>query len=202
MKSISCHRSVGRYVKVIFIHLTLFLSATTSKAQAPQGEAHLSYKDREQWRKVLGWPEGCEQSFGPIHEAYPEEGGIRFYDLGHRRYLVMVECYRGAYIPGELFMIYDEAKSTGARLLKLKGFDSAKDEAGRRLPYPLVYGEATFYKKSKVLEILSKYNGPGSCGLKVKYHFRGARPEVIEAREKKDCFKGVVDPNKWPRRRL
>jgi hypothetical protein len=52
---------------------------------------------------------------------------------------------------------------------------------------------------------MSKADAMGTCGLFVRYSFRGARPRVVEARREEDCGGGAratPDTSRWPRVRL
>ena len=51
---------------------------------------------------------------------------------------------------------------------------------------------------------MSKADAMGTCGLFVRYSFRGARPRVVEARREDDCGgpRATPDTSRWPRVRL
>ena len=154
---------------------------------------------------LLKWSDGCEKSFQHTYNypGAPDWGGLGFFRLGRQEYLVKVACWSGAYQPGFLFMYYDERNPSSVRPLKLKGYES-EDDDGKSLAYSLIDGLDTFHEKNKVLEIFSKYRGPGDCGRFVRYKFVGARPVVLEARER-DCDERIrrpSDPRSWPRIKL
>jgi hypothetical protein len=73
-----------KYFGLLF--LLLGLCPTTSKAQAPKKKDELTITDREEWRKILRWPDECERGFQG-YQKYSPSGGINFNRLGAGEYL-------------------------------------------------------------------------------------------------------------------
>ena len=180
-----CQTAFGLFV-------LLFACATTAAAQgAPRGMKDVTRAGRAEWRRVLAWPESCEAAY---EQAYPGEetyGGVEFHRLGRGRYLVEVVCDGGGIQPSAVFMLYDGRR---ARALRLKGFEDAEE----------VRALTKFVPRTRELLLMSKADAMGTCGLFVRYSFRGARPTVVEARRQDDCGgpRATPDTGRWPRVRL
>jgi len=170
----------------------LLACAATAAAQAPpRVKKNVTRAERAAWRAVLGWPEACEAAY---EQAYPDEetyGGLEFHRLGRGRYLVEVVCDGGGIQPSAVFMLYDGRR---ARALKLKGFEGEVE----------VRALTKFVPATRELLLMSKADAMGTCGLFVRYRFRGARPTVVEARRQDDCGgpRATPDTGRWPRVRL
>jgi hypothetical protein len=181
------------------------LLSPMSDAQVPRKKTDLPKQDRESWREILKIPSECEKSFQATYRSDPTNyGGLEFYPLGRNQYLVAITCCGGAYQPGFIYAYYSESNPSATRLLKLKGFES-EDDNDKPLPYSLIDGFDTFNRRTKVLEILSKYRGPGDCGLFVRYKFVGSHPVLLEAREQ-ECdenrIRRSIDYRRWRRKKL
>jgi hypothetical protein len=191
---------------IVITTIYILLLGSVCDAQTPLKMTNLTKQDRAAWYEALKWPKGCEDAFQKTYNVSPGEdyGGLQFHDLKRGEYLVEVACYSGAYQPGSIFMYYNKQTPSSARLLKLPGFESEDDE-GKALKYSEVSGLATFNKRTKVLEVFSKYRGVGDCGLYVRYRFMRGQPVVIEAREQ-DCdekrIRRLTDPRRWARIRM
>jgi len=185
----------------------LLVLAMCASAQTPRKGENLTRDERDAWHKILRWPEKYEDDWRREYgdTAY---GGLSFYDLGRGMYLVEVDAYSTAHQQVYVYVLYDEKhKPNGpGRMLLLKGFET-RDARGRRLTYSEVPAIGTkFDAKTKALEVVSKYRAAGDCGLFVRYKFVGARPVVVEARER-ECDSGMnslehVDWTRWPRKKL
>jgi hypothetical protein len=186
----------------LFVLLLLFAPCVAAQAP-PRVKKNVTRVERAAWREVLGWPEVCEAEY---EAAYPNEetyGGLEFHRLGRGRYLVEVVCDGGGIQPSAVFMLYDERRPRRARALKLKGFEGEND-AARSLPYSEVSALTKFVPSTRELLLMSKADAMGTCGLFVRYSFRGARPRVVEARRQDDCGGpgATPDTDRWPRVRL
>lgn len=171
--------------------VTLVFAPYVAAQAVPRVKKNMTRDDRARWRDVLAWPESCEEAY---QEAYAQEGtfgGLEFHRLGRGRYLVEVTCDGGGVQPGSVFMLYEGRR---ARTLRLKGFGGETE----------VRALTKFVRPTRELLLMSKADAMGTCGLFVRYSFRGARPRVVEARRQDDC--GGPDPtpdtDRWPRVRL
>ena len=182
--------------------VALLALSSTAPAQPPRRKNNLTRADREAWRKVLRWPDACEEAY---REAYRDEnyGALEFYSLGRGQYLLEVVCDGGGIQPGAVFLLYDDNRPRRARLLKLAGFES-RDEAGRPLAYSDVRALTRFNPRRRELLLMSKYDAMGTCGLFVRYRFVRGRPRVVEMREQPNCGdpEGSPDTTRWPRKKL
>jgi hypothetical protein len=79
-------------------------------------------------------------------------------------------------------------------VLKLKGFEDEEE----------VRALTKFLPRTRELLLMSKADAMGTCGLFVRYSFRGARPRAVEARRADDCGApgATPDTSRWPRVRL
>jgi hypothetical protein len=158
----------------------------------PRVKRDVTRAERAAWRGVLRWPGACEEAFRAAYanegEAY---GGLEFHRLGRGRYLVEVVCDGGGIQPSAVFMLYEGRR---ARPLRLKGFEGGEE----------VRALTKFDPAARELSLMSKADAMGTCGLFVRYSFRGARPRVVEARRQDDCGRpdGTPDTSRWPRTRL
>ncbi len=175
--------------------VSLFSSLAFASAAAAQGvprvKKNLTPADRARWRDVLRWPQPCEEAYRASHPGEEKFGGLEFHRLGRGRYLVEVTCDGGGIQPGTVFMLYDGRR---ARSLRLKGFDGETE----------VRALTGFDRRRRELSLMSKADAMGTCGLFVRYSFRGPRPRVIEARRQGECGRpdGSPDTDRWPRVRL
>jgi len=171
--------------------LLLVLAPCVAAQGVPRVNKNLTRADRAAWRGVLAWPESCEEAY---EASYPEGetyGGLEFHRLGRGRYLVEVVCDGGGIQPSAVFMLYDGRR---ARPLRLKGFEGETE----------VRALTKFVAPTRELLLMSKADAMGTCGLFVRYSFRGARPRVVEARRQDDCGApgSTPDTSRWPRVRL
>ena len=169
----------------------LLLFAPCVSAQTPRVKKRVTRAERAGWREVLRWPESCEEGYEASYSENETYGGLEFHRLGRGRYLVEVTCDGGGIQPGTVFMLYDGRR---ARALKLKGFEGETE----------VRALVGFDRRRRELSLMSKADAMGTCGLFVRYSFRGARPRVVEARRQDDCGnpQATPDASRWPRVRL
>jgi hypothetical protein len=170
----------------------LLLSAPCVAAQVPpRVKQNVTRAERAAWREVLAWPEPCEEAYAASYPQGETYGGLEFHRLGRGRFLVEVVCDGGGIQPSALFMLYAGRR---ARPLRLKGFEGEAE----------VRALSKFVPATRELLLMSKADAMGTCGLFVRYSFRGARPRVVEARRQDDCGRpdGTPDTSRWPRVRL
>ena len=172
--------------------LSLAFAPCAAAQDVPRGKKNVTRAERAGWREVLRWPGACEESYEASYTEAETYGGVEFHRLGRGRYLVEVVCDGGGIQPSTIFMLYDGRR---ARTLKLRGFEES-DEGIRAL--------TKFDPRVRELSLMSKADAMGTCGLFVRYSFRGARPRVVEARRQDDCGgpDGTPDTSRWPRLRL
>lgn len=173
-----------------FALLLAFASVVAAQAP-PRVRKNPTRAERAGWRALLRWPDSCEAAYEESYPAGETYGGLEFHPLGRGRYLVEVTCDGGGIQPGSVFMLYDGRR---ARTLKLKGFGGEEE----------VRALTKFDARASELLLMSKTDAMGTCGLYVRYSFRGPRPRVVEARRQDDCGRpgGTPDTSRWPRVRL
>jgi hypothetical protein len=172
--------------------LSLLFAPCAAGQAPPRVKKNVTRAERAEWRRVLRWPETCEEAYREAYAGGETYGGVEFHRLSRGRYLVEVVCDGGGIQPSTIFMLYDGRR---ARTLKLKGFDES-EEGIRAL--------TKFVPPTRELLLMSKADAMGTCGLFVRYSFRGARPRVVEARREDDCGGTLATPDtsRWPRVRL
>jgi len=158
----------------------------------------LTYEDRKTWRAVLKWSDDCEQAFDYPDKSY---GGLEFYRLAEKRYLVEVVCTGGAYQGYQVYFFYDEAKRPPtAKPLTFESFESQDEKSLTKIQTSELWGLPTFDENTKELTVLNKFRGMGDCGILASYEFRDGQPKLKELRAKLVCDgEGADAPEKWER---
>jgi hypothetical protein len=155
-----------------------------------------TYEDRKAWREILKWPDECEQAFDYPDKSY---GGMEFYPLADKQYLVEVTCTGGAYQGYQVYYFYDE--STQQPAAKPLTFESRESQDGKTLTKTEtteLWGQATFDGSTKQLKVFNKFRGVGDCGILATYGFVNGEPQLKELRAKVVCDgKGGGNPEKW-----
>ena len=156
-------------------HLPLILlgmCCSASVARVPQKRDDPAIKDREEWRKVLRWPDECERGFR-ANQTYHPPGGVTFHRIGRGEYVVDVGC--GA---SSIYIYYRNNRRL-ARLLKFREYDKAF--GAEDAPYSKVHFAATsFDEKDKMLRIHSRTSTKNACLLHI-YRFRRGRPVLVRS---------------------
>jgi hypothetical protein len=152
--------------------ILLGLCCSASLAQVPQKKAGFTIKDREEWRKVLQWPDECERGFRSNHTYHPP-GGVTFLRISRGEYVVNVGCGTSS------IYIYYPNNRRHARLLKFREYDKAF--GAEDLPYSQVnFAVASFDEKDKMLRIHSRTSTKNACLLHI-YRFRRGRPVLVRS---------------------
>jgi hypothetical protein len=154
--------------------LTFFALCCSVTAQIPQKKDDLTIPDREEWRKLLKWPDDCETGFRS-YKQYSPSGGLLFDRLGPHEYLVDVGCAGGV----SLFMYYRENSQIPARLLKFNEYDAAHGRSASS------YSNVRFLVHSfdpdgNLLWIYSQTPARNVC-LMHKYRIRRGRPVLLKS---------------------
>jgi hypothetical protein len=200
--------SRARFGAACVVCAALLVCAATAAAQeVPRKKSNLTRADRAAWYKVLRWPDEFEERWQQAHRnSEPSYSGLTFHELGGGQHLVEINVFPGGYQPIYIFMLYDErtARAGPGRLLRFKRF--GEDARGRPAPVfeTEIFGFPEFKARTRRLEIYSKSRGSGDCGSFITYRFAGGTPVVAEARER-DCVDpppDVIDPRRWPRKKL
>lgn len=175
-----------------------FLSCTSQGKKLPLKKVNLSYEDRQAWRKVLHWPESCEEAFDYPDKTY---GGIQFFPLTAESYLAEVTCTRGAYQGFQVYLYLSETKSAQySRLLEFKTYEAPGETRSSLVEKHSteLWGTPHFDTAAKELTILNRFRGPGDCGSWARYGFSEGRPELKDFRAKLSCDgKGADAPQEW-----
>jgi len=169
-----------------------------AKTAPPLNKTNLTYEDRKAWREVLKWPDECEQAFDYPDKSY---GGIEFYQLAEKQYLVQVTCTGGAYQGYQVYYFYDETKQQpAAKLLTFESRESQDEKSLTKTEASELWGQPTFDERTKELKVFNRFRGVGDCGILATYGFVNGEPELKELRAKVNCDgKGAGNPEKWNR---
>ena len=165
-----------KHLSLVGSLLVLVLCCSVALAQAPEKKDELTVKDREEWRKLLKWPDECERGFREYQQYFPP-GGLNFNQLGKGEYLVNVGCSGS----NSIFMYYREKSPVLARLLKFKEYERAygiKDSSYSKVNFLVT----SFDPVGNLLWIYSKTATENLC-LMHKYTFRRGRPVLIRTRK-------------------
>jgi len=176
-----------------------------SSSQAPEGAAkvapplskiNITYEDRKAWREILKWPDECEQAFDYPDKSY---GGMEFYQLADKQYLVQIICTGGAYQGYQVYYFYDETKQQPtAKLLNFESRESQDEKSLTEIQTTELWGQPEFDDNAKELRILNKFRGIGDCGILATYRFVNGEPQLKEMRAKLVCDgKGAENPENW-----
>jgi hypothetical protein len=176
----------------------LLLCVAVSCGSGQPKRNNLSYADRQEWRKVLKWPDSCEEAFDYSDKSW---GGLNFYQLAPRRYLVEVICTRGAYQGFQVYFDLDESKSPPrSRPLSFFTYEASGDDERRLVEKRTteLWGAAQFQPRNKTLEVLNRFRAIGDCGSLARYVFQTGEPRLEDFRAKLQCDgKGAEDPRQW-----
>jgi hypothetical protein len=169
-----------------------------AKTSPPLNKSNLTYEDRKAWREMLKWSDDCEQAFD-----YPDKnyGGIEFYRLAEKQYLVQVTCTGGAYQGYQVYYFYDETKQQPtAKLLNFESRESQDEKSLTKTQATELWGQATFDEKTKQLKVFNRFRGVGDCGILATYEFADGESVLKELRAKINCDgRGAGNPEKWNR---
>jgi hypothetical protein len=164
--------------------------------------------ERARLRKLLGWPENCEQSF---QELLSPDGrgattlgtGVESHPLGDGRTLYSVQCDLAAYQATYVIMLQEKPEGPGT-LLRFPLYDRDGTKIVRSEDTFLA-GALDFAPRTGELTVLTKARGIGDCGSYVRYAFPATGPkrvQVVEARVKgcsdRPPQETIIDPGTWP----
>jgi uncharacterized protein DUF1176 len=175
--------------------------SATQSADPPKN--NVTRDGRRVWRKVIRWPDDCEEGFD-----YPDPklGGISFYPLGKQRYLVEVVCALGAYQGYQRYYLLDESSSPALAAPLTFTVYEAVGERGDRLERKQseeVWGTPEFDPKTRRLTVLNRFRAIGDCGTLSTYVLEHDRPRLKELRAKVNCDgRGAESPKQWPKQHV
>jgi len=168
-------------------------------ADIPPVTGQLSHQDRLAWRKIIHWSQGCEEAFDSTMSK--ETGGLVFYELNDREYLVEVTCTLGAYqgFQNYAYLVLSGAKPV-ARVLLFPAYESENEGELKKKETEELWGLPEFDPKTKRLTILNRFRGTGDCGTLATYSFQDGSPKLVELRADLKCDgQGEKDPKQWKR---
>ena len=173
-------------------------SAVAEPSLTPRLEQEIPSEEREAWRKVIRWPEECEDAFRTT--VGTGRSGIVFHDLGGGYQLVQIACAPGAYQGYYVFAgIHRSNEGLRSTLLSFPLFQSKDGLYVERAEDIEVWGTVDFDRRSRKLTVLNRFRGTGDCGTYVVYGFPGGFPVVEQARVKQQCDgQGGEQPQSWP----
>jgi Protein of unknown function (DUF1176) len=175
-------------------------SGASAARTAGLSKDNVTREGRSAWRKVIRWPDGCEEGFD-----YPDPnlGGMAFYPLGRQRYLVEVVCTLGAYQGYQRYYVLDESKNPPAVVpLAFTTFEATGERGDRlvRKQSEELWGTPEFDPETRRLTVLNRFRGTGDCGTLSVYVLEQGRPQLKEVRAKVKCDgHGADNPKSWPK---
>jgi hypothetical protein len=178
------------------------VSDSPTQSAAP-GKDNVTRAARSAWRKVIQWPDDCEESFD---SPDPNMGGMSFYALGRERYLVEVVCTLGAYQGYQRYYLLDESnRPAHAAPLTFTVYEAVGERGDRleRKQSEEVWGTPEFDAKARRLTVLNRFRAIGDCGTLSAYTLEQDRPRLKELRAKVNCDgRGAENPKLWPKQRV
>jgi hypothetical protein len=175
-------------MKLVFFSLALFIviaAQTPDRAVGVSSESgqrvvlrkkDLKPEDREPWRKLLQWPDRCEQTFQASLEGEdPDQAGLEFYPLSPGKYLVQIACSFGPV----MYLYYDETSTLPARAIKFGEFPST-DENGAQLSYSeLKFKVLIWGRRTHELEIYVEFDEISDTCRSARYKFVEGDPILL-----------------------
>jgi hypothetical protein len=174
-----------------------------SAPSATMSKENVTRDGRKAWRRVLKWPDSCEEGYD-----YPDPalGGVAFHALAKGRYLAEVVCTLGAYQGYQRYYLLDEsAPQPTARPLTFSTYEATgkQGQALTRTQTEELWGSPEFDPKTRRLKVMNRFRGTGDCGTLAVYAFDSGDPQLQEFRAKTACDgRGAGNPGKWPRVKL
>jgi hypothetical protein len=158
----------------------------------------LTRADRKAWQQALGWPADCEEAFQG--SAAVDAAGVSLDEISPGRSLVEVRCAWGAYQGSQVYYLYDETRQpAGALPLTFEIRESPDDRSLVRGETREVWGLPTFDPRTRELQVLNKFRGPGDCGTLATYRFSDGKARLAKLRAKVACDgQGAEAPEAWP----
>ena len=148
--------------------------------------------DRTSVRKILQWPDSCEESF-----KFPTSG-LTFFKHTDNNYVVQVICTYGSYQGMSLFYKLNVSLAEASQVK----FPSLNSKNKTRLTLPNkaeIWGNVLTTSTVKNFQILNLYNGFGNCGSLATYDLTGNQAKLVTLKSQPDCDakKMLRDPEKW-----
>jgi len=173
-------------------------SSSSTSAEASLKKEDPTYADRLAWRTRLNWPQDCESTFD-----YPDKnfGGLAFYGVSEKHFLVQVTCTLGSYQGTYVFLLLDESVSPAkSAVLHFAAYeDSGESGPGRlqKMQATELKGTPDFGQVSKLLRVIHKFRGLGDCGFVTSYDFSKGEPQLTQLQAKLECDGKVSSPRDW-----
>ena len=186
---------------LVFLLLTSVVEGRPREAsqnKPPRKKTNLTSADRPAWRKILKWPQDCDDAFGNHGE---DNAGLWFHQLAARKFLVVVQCEVAAYQSVMLYFLYDETVSPArSKPLTFKSYSGATEDSMKETEEEALLGTSTFDKQRKTLTVLYRLSRLGNCGTVATYSFRTGAPVLTDFRAKFTCDgEGAEDGSDWKR---
>lgn len=150
---------------------------------------HSKPNNRAEWRSLLAWDDGCEQSFGSTQAS--DYSGVETHALGDADELVIVMCAVGGYQPS--FLLY-RLKEQVPNALALETYVATDGQNLQRVQDKELWGEPVFIADTRELVILNVARQTRDCGTWAKYSFTPNAAKLQEFRVKLPCPSEMAEP--------
>lgn len=156
-------------------------------------QKEFSMNDRLTWYEKVQWPKDCEAEYRLSNDR--EDGGLAFYKVGEKEYVMRVDCYLAAYQKNMLFanVTVDDKNISGKILLNNENYGQYS-------------GFDSFDPANQTLTIYYKARGVGDCGSRDTFSLANGDLELIKTAafscEESDAYY-LKNPNaetmpEWP----
>ena len=164
---------------------------TPTPARLPR--AHVTVRDRTDWRHILKWDATCEKDFQSSRVA--EDGGLVFHQIGPRVSLVEVLCSAGAYQPSFVIVRLDERSQVPvADVLSFLTYESTDGRSLEPAQQVEMTGEPSILPEQRELTVLNVFRQTRDCGIWTRYSIRDRVPQLTEVRVRLPCPTGAGVP--------
>jgi len=191
-------KTLNYYCKYLLLFTIVFVNSACAdndssklKSIIANSESKKSLpSDRAVMRKILGWPDSCEETFN-----FPTSG-LKFFKQSNELYIAQVICTYGSYQGMSLFYKLDLSKEkVTTQQLKFTVYNQDKKPTIESSIWGNVLTSSTFDK----FTILNLYSGYGHCGSLTEYDLSGEQPKTTQLKMQPNCDtqNKVREPEKW-----
>jgi WD40 repeat protein len=144
----------------------------------------VQYRDRQEWRIRLGWPNECEETFQRTSLQEPDGfGGVIFYKTTTEKLLASVTCTVGPYwVEERLYLIDPQADPLTATPLMIPELTRQGGQDWVQHEVDQIHGLPSFDQDTQTLINLAPSRGLKDCGFFYVYRLDNERLVLEEAR--------------------
>ena len=204
-----------KYILAAFLLISTGLLTSCFAATLKQDTPNILAKNlkepenRSDWKKILNWPEICDEGVSHISPSFI---GVDTYTWYDDRQLTLVVCTTGAYNQGLMFFLETKENSGKYTLLSFPQFIADDDASGHidtvisgdltKAPFykfskPLLWGALRSDMSNYTITNNNKYRGSGGCGISTSYQIINDQVKVSMLKIKNDCDGSYPPASQW-----